>query len=253
VSSRASVVCVAALVCACGARQAPIPPVDKLPFESLAFRRLADRDGKGWPKFEIANLGKRRVTAIDVVVYAYVIAEVTDGMREVYPLVYVARAAPGAWHVKANASWPEGVGFDSLDTSRIEALKRTNGAITYVEWPIAVAFALPVATLENHAGEWRAPTSATTTAAGADARVDGRLFFDPVASDDPAAYPIVYASWAVVDGNAHDAMKLRSIRAYLEFLLGPGQKLIEEGNYGRLSPAVVERALAAVRANLAAP
>ena len=461
-SARASVVCVA-FAFGCHAPRHPSLPADKAPFESLEFRKLAVRDAKGWPEFEIYNLGKRRVAAVDVVVYAYdahdkqidrswgvrvtqpiepgahVTAEVTDNMREVYPLArgaaafdvcyegitfdgdpvvyrsrcanarprgaraaspggvvaiaahplfpwdgqfnwpwiprafdeplidaferahagvmidlddgwsssplrpgrdanadlalatspaqvrpgqhaipigltavailyhvngvdhlrlsaeavagifdgtiktwndpviakdnpeaklpsiaivarrageerqisaalarYVARAAPGAWHLKPNAPWPEGVPFNSLDTSRVEAAKNTNGAITYLAWPLAHAFAVPVASIENHAGRWVAPTASTTTAAADDVSVDDQLGFDPVATDSPGAYPIVYASWAAVDDTPSDPDKGQWLRTYLEFLLGDGQNVLVEGDYGRLSAAVVERARRAV-------
>jgi phosphate transport system substrate-binding protein len=161
---------------------------------------------------------------------------------------YVARAAPGAWHPAPDVSWPEGVPFHSLDSSRVEAAKTTNGAITYLEWPLAHAFAVPVASIENHAGRWVMPTAATTTAAGADVSVDDQLDFDPVATDNPGAYPIVYASWAAVDDMPSDPAKGQWLRTYLEFLLGEGQNVLVEGDYGRLSAAVVERARKALGA-----
>jgi phosphate transport system substrate-binding protein len=75
----------------------PLPPVTPaaLPlFETLAFRRLAALDDRGWPRFEIQNRGTRAITAIDLVVYAYDARDVavarTSGHRVTVAL------APGA-------------------------------------------------------------------------------------------------------------------------------------------------------------
>jgi len=61
-----------------------------------------------------------------------------------------------------------------------------------------------------------------------------------------SAYPIVYASWAITDRKPSDPVRTPWIRAYLAFLLGDGQALLEQGPYGRLPAAVVKRALAAI-------
>lgn len=70
----------------------PFTPTDRLPFDSLRFRQLAIRDESGWPRFEVHNLGKRRVTGAVVVFYAFDAA----GNQ-------LAR------------SWPTGGGFGKLD------------------------------------------------------------------------------------------------------------------------------------------
>jgi ABC-type phosphate transport system substrate-binding protein len=49
----------------------PVTPADKLPFDSLRFRTLGIRDDSGWPRFEVQNLGKRKVVAAVVVIYAH--------------------------------------------------------------------------------------------------------------------------------------------------------------------------------------
>ena len=159
---------------------------------------------------------------------------------------FVGRAAPGVWHVKHGASWPDGVPYNDFEPGRGDAVKTTNGAVTYLELPTAAVLELPLARVRNRAGVFVAPTAASTTAAGEPVVVDKELFFDPIDAPGNSAYPIVYASWAVTDRKPSDQVRTPWIRAYLAFLLGDGQALLEQGPYGRLPAAVIKRALAAI-------
>ena len=118
--------------------------------------------------------------------------------------------------------------------------------VTYLELPTAAVLELPLARVRNRAGVFVAPTAASTTAAGEPVVVDKELFFDPIDAPGNSAYPIVYASWAVTDRKPSDQVRTPWIRAYLAFLLGDGQALLEQGPYGRLPAAVIKRALAAI-------
>jgi hypothetical protein len=93
---------------------------------------------------------------------------------------FVGRAAPGVWHVKHGASWPEGVPYNDFEPGRGDAVRTKNGAVTYLELPAAVVLELPLVRVRNRAGVFVAPTAASTTAAGARVVLDKELFFDPI-------------------------------------------------------------------------
>ncbi|HTJ82278.1 MAG TPA: hypothetical protein VL400_11200 [Polyangiaceae bacterium] len=48
-----------------------VTPTDKQPFESVEFRMLAEKDESGWPSFDAVNLGKKPITFLLIVGYAY--------------------------------------------------------------------------------------------------------------------------------------------------------------------------------------
>jgi hypothetical protein len=48
-----------------------VTPTDKAPFESVEFRMLAEKDASGWPSFDAVNLGKKPITFLLIVGYAY--------------------------------------------------------------------------------------------------------------------------------------------------------------------------------------
>lgn len=160
---------------------------------------------------------------------------------------FIARAAPGVWKLARGKTWPDGVRYHDFEPGRADEVKSTNGAISYVELPTAIALDLPLARVRNRSGAYVAATAASTTSAGEYAVVDAQMSFDPTDAKGAASYPIVYASWAVVDAKPGDAAKARWIRAYLEYVLGDGQKLLERDHYGRLPASLVKRALAALR------
>jgi hypothetical protein len=48
-----------------------ITAADKPPFESVKFRQLAERSDKGWPKYDVYNLGTKPIVFMALYGYAY--------------------------------------------------------------------------------------------------------------------------------------------------------------------------------------
>ena len=122
------------------------------------------------------------------------------------------------------------------------------GAIGYVEQGFAARLGLPVAELENAAGNFVAPGPATGQAALAaavdDMPEDMRQFMpDPPGAE---AYPIVTYSWLLLRRDYEDAALGRAVGDFARFGLTDGQASAAELGYIPLPPSVGERGLRAL-------
>ena len=122
------------------------------------------------------------------------------------------------------------------------------GAIGYVEQGFAARLGLPVAELENAAGNFVAPGPATGQAALAaavdDMPEDMRQFMpDPPGAD---AYPIVTYSWLLLRRDYEDAALGRAVADFARFGLTDGQASAAELGYIPLPASVGERGLRAL-------
>jgi len=144
-----------------------------------------------------------------------------------------------------NVQWPSGVGIK--DNAGVSAqIQQAEGAIGYVEYSYAEKLGLSMASLENQAGKFVAPTLEAGAAGLSEAEFGDRLrAFIP----DPAgaeAYPIVTYSWLLVYQNYADAAKAEAMRAMLNWALTDGQQFSSDLGYIPLPAPAVEAANAAV-------
>jgi phosphate transport system substrate-binding protein len=125
-------------------------------------------------------------------------------------------------------------------------IKLSRGAIGYVEYGIAKRAGLPMAWLENKAGQIIAPHggSGLATLLNTPMRENFRVFFpDPEGED---SYPIVTYSWLLLHTQYDDAKKAAALKDYVRWCLIDGQEFNESLGFVRLPPRVASRAVQAV-------
>ena len=125
-------------------------------------------------------------------------------------------------------------------------IKRSVGAIGYVEYGMASRTELKMARLENKAGNYIAPSgdSGTATLANAELPENLRVFFpDPDGED---SYPIVTYSWLLLYKDYPDAKKAERLKRFVKWCLTDGQEFSQELGYIRLAPKAVSRSTAAL-------
>jgi phosphate transport system substrate-binding protein len=126
-------------------------------------------------------------------------------------------------------------------------IKQTPGTIGYVEYGYAQQTKLPMATLQNQAGKFVAPTPDSGSAALAQVPLPDNLrafITDP--TGDPS-YPIVtYTWWLVHADNSAKPGVAEAIKALATWSLTDGQKLSPELGYLPLPDNVVTKVEAAV-------
>jgi len=159
---------------------------------------------------------------------------------------YLVDAAGSAWKLKtaSTITWPKTAHASTGGASVAAAIKSTTGSIGYVDFSTATAAGLSAASIKNSAGSYVAPSTAAATAAATHVTPKANLTFSTADEPGATSYPVTYQSWDLVyakQANANDAAMLK---AYIGYLLGPGQQLLSTLNLAALPPAIDSAAVA---------
>jgi len=125
-------------------------------------------------------------------------------------------------------------------------IKHAVGSIGYVGYEFARKANLRVARLENRAGQFIAPTEASSSSALADVQLPENLRAyvpDPAGAD---AYPIVTLTWILLYRHNADAQKGREVHDLFRWCLTDGQQFAASLGYTPLPPAIISQSLAAL-------
>jgi phosphate transport system substrate-binding protein len=150
---------------------------------------------------------------------------------------------PGVGRVLA---WPGNAMVAPGNEGVAGRIKHSKGAIGYVEYGIAQRAGLPMAWLENKAGQFIQPhgDSGLATLLNVEMPENLRVFVpDPEGQD---SYPMVTFSWLLVYKQYDDQRKAAALKQYLTWCLTEGQAFNEALGYVRLAPQVIARTMAAL-------
>lgn len=149
--------------------------------------------------------------------------------------------------------WPVGAGAPRND-GVAGMVKQADGSIGYVEYGYAMKSGIAMASLENHAGNFIAPTLASGQAALESLQElpeNLRIWLpDPAGTD---AYPIVTYTWVLCYETYSDPVKLGALQEALRYCLTEGQAISGELGYIPLPERVRTQAISVVDALQAAP
>lgn len=155
---------------------------------------------------------------------------------------YLSKVSP-EWKEKVGndkaVSWPTGVGGKGNEGVSV-LVKKTQGAIGYVEYAYALRERLKFAQLQNRAGKFVAPTTETFQAAAANADWEAAPGFYIVLTDQPGekSWPIVGASYILLYKDQSDAAKAQTMLKYFDWCYKHGQSMATELNYVPMPPKV---------------
>jgi phosphate transport system substrate-binding protein len=159
---------------------------------------------------------------------------------------YLVDAAGSAWKLgtASTITWPSTARAGDGGSAVAQIVKTTTGAIGYVDFSTASAASLSAASIKNSAGDFVAPSSASAAAAASHVTPKADLTF--ATADEPGAtsYPIAYQSWDLVYSVQPNAADVALLKAYLGYLLGPGQQLLSQLNLAPLPSAIDQAAIA---------
>ena len=141
-------------------------------------------------------------------------------------------------------NWPVGLGGKGSE-GVTGLVKQKQGTIGYVELSYATQNHLPVASIQNRAGNWVQPSPAGTTAAieafYAELQKDVRTpIVDPPASA-PDAYPISGLTFLLVPKQPKDAARGQVVKDFVQFVITQGQNSAEPLQYARLPQSLSEQ------------
>lgn len=144
--------------------------------------------------------------------------------------------------------WPTGKGkfIGGRGNEGVTAsLQQNEGTIGYVEYGFAKNNNIPMAALENKAGQFVFPDEAGATAALASETLPDDLRLSITDPPGDASYPIVTYSWLLVNKSYPDPQKAIGIEAMVEYGLTTGQQQSAALGYVPLPPNVVKQVAAA--------
>lgn len=167
---------------------------------------------------------------------------------------YLDAASNGAWGKGVGQTFNGGVGEGATgNDGTSQAMKRTDGSITYNEWSFAVGHQLNMAQIITSAGPQPVSITAESvgkTIAGAafkgdgnDLVVDTSTFYRPTQA---GAYPIVLVTYEIVCSKYPDSPTGQAVKAFMQATIGDGQIGLDEYGYiplpssfrGKLLPVV---------------
>jgi phosphate transport system substrate-binding protein len=181
------------------------------------------------------------------VVYRNDASGTTDNFQQ-----YLQAASGGAWTKGAGKTFNGGAGTSAKgNEGTSEAVKNTEGAISYNEWSYAMKQHLDAAGIKTAGGvvhignDWVGKTISNVTIKG----VGNDLVLDlskVYATTTPGAYPILLASYELVCGKYPDAEAGKAVKAFMESTVTDGQQGLTPLGYIPLPSDFQTRVAAAV-------
>ena len=159
---------------------------------------------------------------------------------------FLVDAVGSAWSLGSSSTikWPSSARAASGNPGVAQVVKSTPGAIGYVDYATAKASGLSFASVKNKDGSYVAPSPASATAAASSVTAKADLTFAAVWQGGATAYPITYQSWDLVNAKQPTANDAAMLKAYLGYLLGDGQKLLEQIGLAPLPTSLDQQAVA---------
>jgi phosphate transport system substrate-binding protein len=156
------------------------------------------------------------------------------------------KSGPG---VDKTVKWPTGTGAKGND-GVAGCVKQTDGAVGYVEQAYALQNDFSTAAVKNKEGQFIEPSLAATSAAGQGAQVPADLKFSTINAPGAKTYPITAVTFMLAwqDGckSGLNAQKAKLLKSWLEYALGPGQKIAPQLQYAPLPAPIQTKAKAKV-------
>jgi phosphate transport system substrate-binding protein len=160
---------------------------------------------------------------------------------------YLSAASP-SWSVKPghglSIDWPSGVGQNG-SKGVLETVKQTPGAIGYLELSYAKEAGLPVASIENKAGEFIAPSPASAALAiSAFNDALSKELRTPIV-DPPAtakgAYPITGLTFIIIPKKSILPGEQQKFKDFVTYCLTDGQNSVEAMSYTKLPTPLLQQ------------
>ena len=153
---------------------------------------------------------------------------------------YLVDAASSAWTLgtASTISFPKSAHANDGGSAVAAAVKATSDSIGYVDFSTATASGLTAASIKNSAGDYVAPSSASAAAAATHVTPKANLTFAAVDEPGATSYPITYQSWDLVYATQPNANDAALLKAWLGYLLGPGQSLLTPLNLAPLPSSI---------------
>ena len=170
----------------------------------------------------------------------------SDGSGTTFNWVnYLSKVSP-EWKSKVgegtSVSWPVGVGGKGNE-GVAEYVNRIKGSIGYVEYAYVLQNHMKYALVQNHAGKFVEPNTASFQAAAASADWAHASDFYLIMTDAPGdgAYPVAATTFILMYKQPKDAARTKETLAFFKWSLENGAPLAEKLDYVALPPPLVSQ------------
>jgi phosphate transport system substrate-binding protein len=161
---------------------------------------------------------------------------------------YLSKVSP-AWMTRFGqglaVSWPAGIGEDGSNAV-LNMVKQTPGTIGYLELTYAKQAGVPVASIQNKAGEFVVPSPesaylAVNAATGELAKDLRTPIVDPPVTAK-GAYPISGLTFILIPkDNQHVGEEQAALKGFIAYALSTGQDVAEQLSYSKLPDSVLQQ------------
>ena len=226
-----------------------LPGAPQLRFSGKLLAQIFLGEIKNWHDPQIARLNPN-ASLPDLAIH---VVHRTAGKGSNYIFTdFLSRSDP-AWQSKVGKSpspdWP--VGEDAnRGEDMVAKVAAAQGAVGYVEASFARRSGLGYGDVENAAGQFVRATQASITASCAAMEKSIKDDFRVSLAGAPGrdSYPIASFTWLYVPSSGLAADRVRALKQFLEWALGPGQEIAKSNGYAPLPAGIVERARQRVKA-----
>ena len=136
-----------------------------------------------------------------------------------------------------SVNWPVGLGGKGSE-GVTGLVKQTEGGIGYVELTYATQNHLPVAEIQNKAGQWVAPSAQGATAAIDAFKTELNKDLRSAIVDPPAsareAYPISGMTYLLIPQDGADRTKRAAVKDFITYVINDGQQVSTQLDYSQL-------------------
>jgi phosphate transport system substrate-binding protein len=224
-----------------------VKTTDVLTLDAATLARIFSGAVTRWDDPAIIALNGKMPAEDIHVVYRSDASGTTDNFQQ-----YLQAASGGAWTKGAGKAFNGGAGTSAKgNEGTSEAVKNTEGAISYNEWSYAMKQHLDVAGIKTAGGvvhignDWVGKTISNVAIKG----VGNDLVLDlskVYATATPGAYPILLASYELVCGKYPDAEAGKAVKAFMQSTVTDGQQGLTPLGYIPLPSDFQTRVAAAV-------
>lgn len=157
---------------------------------------------------------------------------------------FLAKSAGTAWTLGTGSTinFPATSRGGNGNGGVAQIVASTPGSIGYVDYADAKAASLTFASIKNQDGNFIAPSTASATAAASNATINPDLTFSAIWAPGAQSYPITYQSWVLVYKTQSSASTASTLKTWVGYLVGAGQKLLPGLNYAPLPPSLQSKA-----------
>jgi phosphate transport system substrate-binding protein len=156
---------------------------------------------------------------------------------------YLSKVSP-EWNTKvgkgATVNWPVGLGGKGSEGVSGQ-VKQSANSIGYVELIYAKQNKISYGKVKNKSGAFIKADLASVTAAAAGVEMPDDFRISIVDSAARTAYPISTFTWLLIPEEIKDKEKLKVIKDFLTWMIGPGQKMTEALDFAPLAAPVVAK------------